>query len=292
MLKEDVVLGESRHEPVFGLHSRVIGQVALDQKQLDAEIETLLGFEFNQGYSSYATGNPGWRNCVLRNETGSASDIVFGGYDGPSAATPLLEQLPYLAELITATFNPEALRWARIFLCEQGMLIPHRDYLDLPEDEFTRVHIPLRLGRSSLHSEGDHVFRMRQGEIWFIDGTVAHAAYSYDGAPRIYLSCDFVAGVPFQELIRDKDAIKDNVVPDLLSLPPLPDDFEASLESMAGLLAADNVDDVVSILSKVHFSHKTNCAASYDWLMQMAKSTGQEELVALAAAKREFFLGF
>lgn len=281
----------SRHPQVHGLHSRIIGRVSLDQSRLDPEIETLLGFPFNSGYSDYARGNPGWQNCVLMNHSGDPSDIVFGGHDGPAVSTPLLDQLPYLEELLRNTWKSEYLQWARIFMCEDGMLVPHRDYLDLPEDEFTRVHIPLQLGDASLHSEQAKVFRMRKGEVWFIDGTVNHSAYSYDGAPRIYLTADLQAGVPFRDLFVDPATSVDDAAPDLIELPSLPEDFDITIEGMSKVLGADTMQDVIAVLSKVHFNYQADCGETYEWLIDAAERTGDESLAKKARETRSFFLG-
>lgn len=281
----------SHHPRVHGLHSRIIGRVSLEQDRLDPDIETLLGFPFNSGYSDYARGNPGWQNCVLMNHSGDPSDIVFGGHDGPAISTPLLGQLPYLEELLRSTWKSEHLLWARIFMCEDGMLVPHRDYLDLPEDEFTRVHIPLQLGDASLHSEEGKVFRMRKGEVWFIDGTVNHSAYSYDGAPRIYLTADLRAGVPFRELFVDPSMSVDNAAPDVVELPSLPDDFDVIIEGMSKVLGADSLQDVIAVLSKVHFNYQVDCGDTYEWLIDAAERTGDDALVHKARETRAFFLG-
>lgn len=281
----------SAHPLVHGLHSRVIGRVELDQERLEADISTLLEFPFNRGYSDYARGNPGWQNCVLMNHSGDSSDIVFGGYEGLPRPTPLLEKLPYIQELLATTWKIEHLQWARIFMCEDGMLIPHRDYLDLPEDEFTRAHIPLQLGSASMHSELETVFRMRKGEVWFIDGTVNHSAYSYDGAPRIYLSTDLRAGVPFDELFVDPSIAADDVRPDIVRLPALPDDFDVTIEGLSKILGEDTMQDVVAVLSKVHFNHEVECGEAYDWLIDAASRTGDESLVDKAKQTRAFFLG-
>lgn len=281
----------SQHPLVHGIHSRVIGRVSLDESRLADDISTLLQFPFNSGYSDYARGNPGWRNCVLMNHTGDPGDIAFGGHDGPALATPLLDQLPYLRELLTTTWNMDHLLWARIFMCEDGMLIPHRDYLDLPEDEFTRVHIPIQLGSSSLHSEEAMVFRMRKGEVWFIDGTVNHAAYSYDGQPRIYLTADLRSGVDFADLFADPALAADDVRPDIVELPPLPSDFDVTLEGMSKVLGHDTIDEIVGVLSKVHFNHQAQCGDIYEWLIDVADRSGDDTLVAAAKAKRKFFLG-
>lgn len=281
----------SQHPLVHGIHSRVIGQVELDDERLAPDIATLLGFAFNSGYSDYARGNPGWQNCVLMNHSGDPSDTVFGGYDGSPKATPLLEQLPYIQELLASTWNMDHLLWARIFMCEDGMLIPHRDYLDLPEDEFTRVHIPIQLGAASLHSEQEMVYRMRKGEVWFIDGTVNHAAYSYDGQPRIYLTADLRPGVDFVDLFANPDLAVSNVRPDIVELPPLPDDFDVTLEGMAKVLGHDTIDEIIGVLSKVHFNHHAHCGDIYEWLIDVADRSGDASLVDAAKDKRKFFLG-
>lgn len=281
----------SRHPQVHGLHSRIIGHVSLDQARVDTDIETLLGFDFNSGYSDYARGNPGWQNCVLMNHSGDQSDIVFGGHDGPAVATPLLDQLPYIEELLHSTWKSEHLLWARIFMCEDGMLVPHRDYLDLPEDEFTRVHIPLQLGDASMHSEQGRVFRMRKGEVWFIDGTVNHAAYSYDGAPRIYLTADLRAGVPFEELFVDPALAVQDAKPDIVDLPSLPEDFDVTIEGLSKVLGMDTMRDVIAVLSKVHFNYEAECGETYAWLIEAAERTGDDDVVQKARETRSFFLG-
>ena len=281
----------SSHPLVHGIHSRVIGHVSLDEPRLSADIETLLRFPFNRGYSDYARGNPGWQNCVLMNHSGDPSHIEFGGYDGEAKPTPLLAELPYLAELLASTWKPEHLLWARIFMCEDGMLIPHRDYLDLPEDEFTRVHIPLQLGPASMHSEEGSVFRMRKGEVWFIDGTVNHAAYSYDGRPRIYLTADLRSGVPFEDLFVDPATAAHDVRPDFVELPPLPENFDTTLAGMSTVLGADTMDEIVGVLSKVHFNHQAQCGEIYEWLIDVADRSGDAAMVEAAKQKRAFFLG-
>lgn len=273
------------------MHSRAIGLIPLDQQRLSVDIDRALTLPFNRGYSDFARGNPGWQNCVLMNNTGDPADQVFGGYDGAAMPTPLLHELPYFAELIRTTFKPDFLKWARIFLCEDGMLIPHRDYLDLPEDEFTRVHIALKLGAASLHSEEDRVFRMRQGEVWFIDGKVAHSAASYDGEPRIYLTCDFESGVAFEDLFVDPAYARDDIEPDFVQRPPLPDDFDTVIDGISALLDVDTLSDTIAVLSKMHYTHEADCADTYEWLIDAAVRSGDEQLITAAVERRSFFLG-
>lgn len=280
----------SRHAPVHGLHARILGRVVLDAARLDVDLAAVRQLPLNAGYSEFSRGHPGWRNCVLANHNGDPSEHVFGGHDGRALPTPHLAEVPYIAELLASTFSPEHLLWARLFICEDGMLIPHRDYLDLP-DEFTRVHLALRRGDRSLHSENEQVFRMREGEIWFIDGTVDHAAASYDGAPRTYLSCDFRAGVPFDELVIDADARGASTEPDFIERPPLPDNFTEQLDVFVQLIDETAIDDAVAVLSRTHLAHIAPCGAVYDWIADAADRAGRSTVASIARDRRAYFLG-
>lgn len=288
---QDTSRSTSVHQRVHGLHSRVIGRVGIDEAQLQSTLGDALQLPFNRGYSDYARGNPGWQNCVLMNHSGDPADQVFGGHPGAPIATPHLDHVPYFRQLIEDTFSMEHLKWARIFLCEDGMLIPHRDYLDLPEDEFTRVHIALQLGPTSLHSEGDQMYRMRKGEVWFIDGTVAHSAASYDGEPRVYLTCDFESGVDFADLFADPRCYAEDVEPEFVERTPLPDDFDTALAGIATLMDRDTLNDTLALLSKVHYNHVADCADTYEWLIEAAERTGDADLIDAARERRSFFLG-
>lgn len=281
----------SGRDAVHGLYARVLGRVDLDQTRLEIDLATIQNLPLNSGYSDYSRGNPGWRNCVLANHSGDASEHVFGGHDQRAIATEHLARVPYVAELLDAVFNRDHLLWARLFICHDGMLIPHRDYLDLPEDEFTRVHLALRRGPRSLHSERDKVYRMREGEIWFVDGTVDHAASSFDGAPRTYLTCDFPAGIAFDELVPDPRIRARREVPDFVARKPLPDDFGDRLRGLAALVDESGVDDAIAILSRAHLTYEVDCGQVYDWLAESATEVGNTVVAGLARERRRYFLG-
>ena len=281
----------SRHKPVHGLHARVLGRVDLDHARLDADLAAIQNLPLNSGYSDYSRGNPGWRNCVLANHSGDANDHVFEGHNQRAVATEHLAGLPYIAELLDTVFNRDHVLWARLFICHDGMLIPHRDYLDLPEDEFTRVHLALRRGPRSLHSEHDKVFRMREGEIWFVDGTVDHAASSFDGVPRTYLTCDFPAGIAFDELVPDPNIHGRRDVPDFVTRAPLPDDFHDQLRGLAQLTDTTGVDDAIALLSRVHLMYDVDCGQVYDWLADAAAEVGNTAVATVARERRRYFLG-
>jgi hypothetical protein len=273
------------------MNARAIGRLYLDPARLQPEIDTLLTFDFNSGYSEYTRGNPGWSNCVLMNRTGDFQDRVFGGYEGLPQRTKWAAQLPYLNEVIDTTFKKDHLKWVRIFMCENGMLIPHRDYLEFENEAFTRVHIPLQTGPNSLHSEEEKVYHMRMGEVWFVDGTVIHSAYSYDDQRRIFLTFDFESGVPFKDLFVDPAIYANDVEPKHVARQPFEPAYETQLRGLSRLIHADNFDDIISILAKVHFTRDVTCAVVYDWLIDIARDSGQPALVERAIATKRYFIG-
>src|SRR5689334_2769561 len=114
------------------MNSQIIGDVSLDETLLGEELQKILQFDFNSEYSEFARGNPGWKNCILWNETGLQHDTVFKIYRGTAKKTELGQQLGYINSIIESTFNVEFLRWVRIFLVHKGLIIPHKDYLDIP----------------------------------------------------------------------------------------------------------------------------------------------------------------
>ncbi len=225
------------------------------------------------------------------NHSGDHLDRTFGGYQGEPKPTAWAQQLDYLNEVIESTFDQRHLKWVRLFVCEDGMLIPHRDYLDLPEEEFLRIHIPLQTGPRSLHSEENRVYHMNVGEIWYVDGTRIHSAYSYDGRPRIFLTCDFEAAVEFRDLLADPSIYRGDIEPQWVERRPFDDDYRSALFGLAPLLHRDNFDNVVELLSKVHFSRDVTCEVVYDWLIDLATDSGSPELVDRAVALKHFFLG-
>ncbi len=54
------------------MNAGCLGRVTqIDQSRLSEELQIVdTEFPFNVSYNRYARGNPGWKNCVLRNDTG------------------------------------------------------------------------------------------------------------------------------------------------------------------------------------------------------------------------------
>ncbi|MEM9952250.1 MAG: aspartyl/asparaginyl beta-hydroxylase domain-containing protein [Chloroflexota bacterium] len=270
------------------MKSRIIGQIVFDEAKLAQELDVIATLPFNKSYSEYAIGD--WRNCVLWNQTGNHDDTIFNDYEGLPKPTELGKKTTYISSIIEETFNLEYLRWARIFLVKEGMLRPHRDYLEFEDQEFSRCHIPIQTDASSMHTERGNVFNMQKGEIWYLDASVPHSACSFSGIERMTINLDFFSGVPFEKLFKN-DAYIEYKEPAMVDRPPLTDDYVESLLTMGDIIHDYNFQDVAAILSKVHYIRDCDPALTYDWLIQICERSNQPDLVTRAIDMKKYFLG-
>lgn len=266
--------------------SKILGKLPLDAGDLAREAERLERLPFEVGYAKYVFGR--WSNCVLWNGSGDASDGIIHEYRGRARATANARGLRLVDAIIHEHFDVEHLRWARIFRMEEGVLLPHRDYVDMTEG-YTRLHVPLVTHESCLHSEEDSVFHMRASEVWFLDATNVHGACNLATRPRLSLCLDFDPRVPMQELVRAAGG--DRPEPHLVARPPLDAAELLALQARAAMLSDATFDETVAALAKVHFRRQANAAAMFGWLAAIARRSGHADLVERARALTAMALG-
>jgi len=270
------------------MKAKILSSVSFDDELLAEELRKIVRFDFNSSYSEFAVGK--WENCVLWNATGSQHDSIAREYHGRAEPTELGEQLGYLNSIVCDTFNFKYIRWIRIFLVKQGLIIPHKDYLEMKKG-FTRVHIPLQTDSTCLHSEGNAVYHMRKGEVWFIDGTQVHSACSLSHTTRVSLCIDFEYGIPFEKLFIDAQKSNPFIVPYRVKRDCISEEYEKALRDLGYIISPENFNDVVGLLAKVHFIKHVHAAAMYDWLIEIAQKSYNKHLINKAIETKKFFLG-
>lgn len=267
------------------LKSRIVATTRLDEEALRPELDRLTELELVQDYSDFMFG--GWSNCVLWNGTGDAGDAELREFDGSTRATGLARDFPAIAQLAEETFDLDHVRWVRVFKLRRGHMLPHRDYLEL-EEPFARLHLPLRTDPTCLHSEGEHVYHMRAGEIWFLDTSEVHSVAVLGDATRIALCFDCAPDVPFERLVRVPPGTGERE-PFVVDRPPLDAGVEAEIERLvAGIDDEASLHDVVGRLSELHFRYAVHAGALYEWLVAGLRRAGRERLAERAAALRRF----
>ena len=170
------------------LRSECISAVKVDSKDIRADLATVDQLIPRDTYSEFAFGS--WHRYALANATGNEYDDEFWPQSGPAVKTSIGRALPSLYKLVEDAFYTDQLRWVRVLTQTDGLLVPHVDFLEC-DYATTRLQVPLRTTPSSLHSEGENVVHLPAGEVWFLDATMPHAAYSPPGPSRIALCLDF-----------------------------------------------------------------------------------------------------
>lgn len=245
-----------------------------------AELNAMLQFAGeNDDYSEFHYGD--WKTFVIWNQSGEDDDGLVSDRGLPGKPTPRAGVLPSLTEWIANTFDTSALRLGRIHSLGDGVLIPHRDFVEFTDHSaaWTRVHVPLMTNALCLHSEDDTVFRMRAGEIWFLDASNLHSAINFSESRRLNLCLDFALdGRPIESIFRRVDASAAQRSPDIVRRPALQPTFDRELAELGATLTETNFRDAVGRLAKVHFRADVHIAAFFDWIETAAERSGAASL--------------
>lgn len=243
------------------MRTHYVGSVSLDSARLAKDLDQCRSFEWSDAYSDYVFGGS-WKSCMLWARGGDAGDGVVTNYayDQPSTFTEYGKQLPYLHELIESTADLTRLNFVRLAMVCNSVIIPHRDLLELSElaDDARnahRMHIPLATNENCFFSEDNVVYRMREGEVWFLDASQIHSVAVMSHEPRIHLMLDFVNMPGDGPLTTVEGAGDDASIPadKILARPPLSDGDRADLLCLANVLTMDTFDETFSIVIKKHF---------------------------------------
>ncbi|MFP3515930.1 aspartyl/asparaginyl beta-hydroxylase domain-containing protein [Pseudomonas sp. SIMBA_077] len=256
----------------------------------ESECKTISDFSHeNNSYSEFRIGD--WKTYVIRSASGENEDGLISSSSNKAIITPRGHALPLLNSWIDSMFDTSKLRLARIHSLGAGVLIPHRDFLELGPKipTWKRVHIPIKTNTQCFHSEEDTVFRMRPGEIWLFDASRLHSAVNFSERQRLNLCLDFELGdEPTCSLLRNGLHHGTLYSPDIIQRPPLNDEFYQSLMGMSACLNEMNFRDVIGLLSKVHFYRRATLSEFFDWLLEITTRSGNETLKYKAIAFTRF----
>lgn len=263
------------------MNSRIINTIALDDELLRRDVEKILQFgDVKEEYSEYRFGT--WKNYVLWNGSGNEKDTLFKGTEGGAVKTGFGRQLEYLSSVIEDNFRTERLKMVRANLLRDAVLVPHRDYVEFKADSsrLARLHIPIQTDPSSLHAEGDDVFHMRRGEVWYLDVSRIHSACNMSETPRISLVLDFcLDGQPFETAFKHPERHRAVCEPQMVEREPVDEEFLKSIFSMSKVINHVNYRDIVLLLSRVHFYKNVGLGVFFDWLIGICQGAGDKSLL-------------
>ncbi|MEV1143563.1 aspartyl/asparaginyl beta-hydroxylase domain-containing protein [Micromonospora sp. NPDC049799] len=245
------------------MRTHYVADTWLDDSRLAKDLAQTDSIPWSEAYSDYVFGGA-WKSCMLWARGGSAGDGVVTNYDHdrPAAFTEFADQLPYLRELIESVADLDRLNFVRLAKVQNSVIIPHRDLLELSElaDETRnahRMHIPLATNEDCFFNEGDTVYRMRKGEVWFLDASEIHSVAVLSSEERVHLMFDFVDVPSTKSLITVEGAGPEAGIPAdrTVKRPPLTDADRAGLMRLADVLTVETVNEIFSIVIKKHFRY-------------------------------------
>jgi hypothetical protein len=275
------------------MSSRILGRVDLDQARLREDLATLRGFpRIEEAYDEFSSGY--WKNCSLYNSSGEAGDTTYRDIDGAARQTDYGRRLPYLHSLVRESFVMGEVTMVRARNLIDAMVIPHRDFVELARDkqQYFRIFMVLEDNPVAFHSDEQAVFRMRPGEVWFLDAASIHAAANFSVTSRESLCVDFVFDGPFHErdIFADQTLYQPRIQPEIPQRPPLDPQFHKHLHALGAVINAQNFKDILFLLSKTHFTADAPITATYDWLLTVCQSSGDHDLITKAEGLRRYMI--
>jgi|SRR5450631_2542340 len=204
------------------------------------------------------------------------------GSEKQDASSKVRRKLAYIDRQIEHTFKLEHIQLVRVFAARRGGYIrPHRDFAgsSLP---WNRVHIPIQTNDACLSSEDDVVYHMGIGEIWLFDGSRPHSGIALSETMRLHLIIDFVPHVPVPELFRDRRGYQSIPLCRVVERPPFTAGDLATIHRLSEIVTEANFSRVADVLGTIHFEKRVSCAAMYDWLIEIARQSGDSGLIERA----------
>jgi L-proline cis-4-hydroxylase len=204
--------------------------------------------------------------------------------------------VPYLRELISTVADLDRLNFVRLAMVQNSVIIPHRDLLELSDiaDDTRnahRMHIPLATNDDCFFNEGNTVFRMRKGEVWFLDASEIHSVAVLSDERRIHLMFDFVDVPSDKPLTTVQGASPDAGIPAdrTVRRPPLTDADRARLLGLADVMTLETINEIFSIVIKKHFRCDGGEGFVWDTMLAIARASGDEAVLAHVAELRRYY---
>lgn len=272
--------------------SRIIARIALTDIDFSKDIDYLNHIakpdveydEFGQGFRT---------NPTLINGTGNSKDTLFR--DGERAMeTEHARRVPAIMRVIEDVFDRTHLRMVRARNLVDGLIMPHRDYLEVGKTvDYYRIFVPIEYNQYAYHSDESGVFHMKPGEVWFLDAAIVHSAANFSSRSRWFLCLDFFLSPNSNLAVIFKNSPRMfwDVDHAYIRRQPLSAERRAEIvAAVAVLLEEETIKDVAHSLSKLHFRYEIPIAACYDMLSEAAARLGNPRINNAVAAMIDFLI--
>lgn len=272
--------------------SYIIGTLDLTKFDLASSIAYLNGISKQaEEYDEFAQGY--WKNISLFNSTGRADDTQYRN-TRTCVPTEHVEHCQGLAHMIMACFKLDNLTMVRARNLIDGMVIPHRDFVELdPRLRYLRVFLPLETNDRAFHSDASGVFQMRVGELWYLDAASDHAAINFSSGRRLFLCLDFAFASSFDDtdIIAPTAPFTRGGAPHYVHRSVIAETEKRGIvDALACLLSRETFKDLVFAVSKIRFTRDAGVAECYDWVVEAARRSSDPILLDKALKLRRYLV--
>lgn len=258
--------------------SYLLTRIPTNAARIATDLDQVEPFGFVESYGEFVCGS--WRTCVLWNATGDSRDAEIRDYSGSAQVTDAGRKLGYVEELMAGNFNLDELRFARLTRLSPGSVtLPHRDYVELKSD-LVRIHVPLVTAPEAYACEGQTVYRMGAGEVWFLDATKVHSIANFSQQSRIHLLLDFTASDPASVLQQRPEAPLRMPPDSIVARRPLRPAEREAFQALAQVVDQVNLMDVLAVLIKRYFVAEMDVLDIFDWMDDIAVGSGDPEVLS------------
>lgn len=269
-----------------------IAQLELETTSLASDLAALPTLAWSRAYSHYICGGP-WLSCMLWTSDGGTGDGVLTHYQGKASAswTEQALKLPAVRRLVERNFHLKQLKFVRLAILQPGsVIIPHRDLLEL-EAPLHRIHVPLVTDEHCLFTERNIVYRMRRGEVWFMDASDVHSVACFSSRDRVHLILDFDGDASASEFMSMPWTPGDGIPADcVVDRPRILASERAALLGLASILDERNHLKIVELV--IHQHYRSDGGADFIWttLLDIAARAPNARAAGLLRDAHRYFL--
>ncbi len=276
------------------MSSRIIGKIEIESQKMAKDLFAISQFPvIEEEYSEFGTGT--WLNNSLMNANGDYKNTKYQDSEFPGIRTSLWEKVPYITKLIEDNFNLTYLRMVRTRNLIDGIVIPHKDFVELEHDKsrYVRIFIPLENNNQAFHSDEYNVFQMQKGEIWILNAAIVHAAANFSKESRVFLCLDFQ--LPENETVEsiflNKNTYCTTHQPLLALRKPISNnEIDERLNKFVDIMSEANLKEIILELSTIHFFYQIGVGKCYDWLIAIAEKIHSNTLIEKVKSLRTYMV--
>lgn len=272
--------------------STIIGKIDIASYNIESEIKHLNGIEkIPEAYDEFGQGH--WKNISLYNASGDCGDSTYRN-TSECRPTSHLTTCVEINRLIVENFKFDDLKMVRARSLVDGMVIPHRDFVEFDgQHQYLRLFVPLEDNSEAFHSDETGVFQMKSGEVWFLDAAVNHAAINVGLKSRMFLCLDFLLGPEDEQrsvLLQSSKLLPLEQRIDITRATIAESRIEGIIDAVAVIISRHTMKDIIFALSKYHFKYDIPVLACYDWIRDAALRAGDQEVAARMQALKHYLV--